>query len=65
MRVGLRRASSGLFGTAFAGVRREMGGRLESGVWCGAALVGLGAWPGCANGAKRSAAPGWRGLSIT
>ena len=31
----------------------------------GVVLVGLGLRAGCANGAERRAAPGWRGLSIT
>ena len=36
----------------------ELGGRGDDGVWlCGAASVGLGRRAGCANGAKRRAAP--------
>lgn len=53
-----------VLGSAFAVGRAGRDDRLESGGLCGAASVGLRAWPGCANGAKRSAAPDRTGSII-
>ena len=49
-----------VLGTAFAGGGSKLDGRGDDGVrLCGVASVGLGGRAGCANGAKRSAAPLW------